>query len=56
MFVCYVKEGFGALELPVDTFLLITNKEEIEFLSKLVEEYSPQGLLSGCLESQSWDP
>lgn len=29
-------------------------KEEIEFLPKFLEEYRPQGLLLGCLESQSW--
>lgn len=58
MFVYYVKERFGGksriLKLQVNMFLLITNKEKIEFQSKLTEEYSPQGLLLGCLESHSW--
>lgn len=45
MFVYYVEERFGAkcrtLELQVTMFLLITNREEIEFPSQLIEEYSP---------------
>lgn len=56
-YVYYMKEKLGAkcrtLELQMNMFLLMTNKEEIEFSLQLLEEYSPQGLLSGCLELQS---
>lgn len=58
MFVYYMKERFGAkcraLELQMNMFLPMTNKEEIEFLLKLLEKSSPQGLLSVWLELQSW--
>lgn len=48
MFVYYMKERFGAkcraLELQMNMFLSMTNKEEIEFPLKLLEEYSLQAL------------
>lgn len=58
MFVYYMKERVGAkcraLELQMNMFLSMTNKEETEFPLKLLEEYSPQGLVSVWLELQGW--